>query len=136
MSATVLHVVRWMLASINHLNVKVLPPRTLLLSKFGVTVAQYCSGIESIALFSGLFFFIGVLDWVKLNHQRFIFVFIPALLVLFLLNILRVYLLILGGYYINPQIAFSLFHTYAGMIFFIIYSAVFWSVSYKRLLKE
>jgi exosortase/archaeosortase family protein len=56
--------------------------------------------------------------------------------VLFGFNILRVFVLILGGYFINPHIAFSLFHTYAGMIFFIIYSALFWGVCYKYMLRN
>jgi exosortase/archaeosortase family protein len=62
--------------------------------------------------------------------------FVPALLLLFGLNILRVYVLVMAGYYINPQIAFSLFHTYAGMVFFIIYSGIFWAVSYKWMLQK
>jgi exosortase/archaeosortase family protein len=136
LSAIVLHSVRWLLANINNIKVSVLPPRTLLLSRFGITVAEYCSGIESIALFSGLYAFIGVLDWAKLNKKKFFGIFVPALLVLFLLNILRVYLLILGGYYINEHIAFSLFHTYAGMVFFILYAAVFWAASYKWIISS
>jgi len=55
---------------------------------------------------------------------------------LFVLNIVRVYGLIMAGYYINPEIAFSLFHTYAGMVFFILYSAVFWAVAYRYLINR
>lgn len=135
LATVVLHSVRWLLA-ITGLSVTVLPPRTLLLTKFGINIAKYCSGIESIALFSGLYVFIGLLDWRRFKHSRYLEIFIPALLILFALNILRVYVLIVGGYYINPQIAFSLFHTYAAMIFFIIYSGIFWKVSYKWMLKE
>jgi exosortase/archaeosortase family protein len=109
--------------------------RTLLLSKFGINIAEYCSGIESIALFTGLYVLIGVLDWKRFLHKRLFYLFPFALLILFGLNIFRVFILIVAGYYINPHIAFSLFHTYAGMIFFILYSAIFWAVTYKRLLK-
>jgi exosortase/archaeosortase family protein len=129
----VLHSVSWLL-HLSGLTAVILPPRTLLLSKFGIDIAQYCSGIESIALFTGLYLLIGVLDWNRLQHQKFLYIFPLALLILFALNILRVFILILAGYYINQHIAFSLFHTYAGMVFFIIYSAIFWTVSYKRLL--
>lgn len=112
------------------------PPRTLIFNKFGISVSEFCSGIDSIALFSALYGLIGVLDWQRFNHKKYLTVFLPALMVLFGFNILRVFALILGGYYINPQIAFSLFHTYAGMVFFIIYSGLFWGVSYRRILNK
>jgi exosortase/archaeosortase family protein len=135
LAAIVLHSVRWLL-NLTNINATILPPRTLLLNKFGIDVAQYCSGIESIALFTALYALIGVLDWRRFNHRRFLYIFPAALVVLFILNILRVFALILGGYYINPQIAFSLFHTYAGMLFFILYSLIFWAISYKWMLAE
>jgi exosortase/archaeosortase family protein len=111
-------------------------PRTLLFSKFAINIAEFCSGIESIALFTALYVLFGVLDWRRFNHKKYLAAFPPALLILFGFNILRVFILILGGYYISPQIAFSLFHTYAGMVFFIIYSGVFWSISYRWMLHE
>ena len=135
LSSIVLHAVRWLL-SLGGLSVTVLQPRTLILSKFAVEVAQFCSGIESIALFTALYVLIAILDWQKFNHKKLYLAFPAALLILFGFNILRVYVLILGGYYINPQIAFSLFHTYAGMVFFIIYSGIFWGVIYKWMLKR
>ena len=124
------------LLRLSGLSVTVVQQRTLLLDRFGINIAKYCSGIESIALFSGLYVLVGILDWRRLNHVRFTAVFLPALVVLFAFNILRVFGLILGGYYISQEIAFSLFHTYAGMVFFIIYCAVFWRVSYGWLAKK
>jgi len=110
------------------------PPHTLMFDRFGITVAEYCSGIESIALFSGLYAIVGLLDWNRLDKKKYFIVFPFALLLLFGLNIVRVYGLIMAGYYINQEIAFSLFHTYAGMIFFVLYSAFFWMIAYKYLL--
>lgn len=135
LAAIVLHAVRWLL-NLSGLNTVIIPPRTLLLSKFGIDVAQYCSGIESIALFTALYALVGVLDWRRFNHNRYLYIFPVALLILFGLNIIRVFGLILAGYYINPQIAFSLFHTYAGMVFFILYSILFWGISYKWMLQK
>ena len=103
--------------------------------KFGITVAEFCSGIESIALFTALYAIVGLLDRHRLNIKRYLWIFPIALVLLFGLNIVRVYSLIMAGYYIDPEIAFSLFHTYAGMVFFILYSVVFWLVAYKYLLK-
>ena len=124
LATIVLHSVKWLL-NLTGLSATIIPPRTLLLGKFGINIAQYCSGIESIALFTGLYALIGILDWRRFNHKKLLSIFPIALIVLFGLNIIRVYVLILGGYYINPHVAFSLFHTYAGMVFFIIYSTLF-----------
>jgi exosortase/archaeosortase family protein len=135
LSNTVLHAVSGLLHLVG-LSAVIIPPRTLLLNKFGISIAEYCSGIESIALFTGLYTLIGVLDWHRLKHARFLYIFPLALLVLFGVNILRVFVLILAGYYINPHIAFTLFHTYAGMIFFILYSAIFWAISYNWMLTK
>jgi exosortase/archaeosortase family protein len=115
-------------------NSNVISSMTLQFDKFSIRISEYCSGIESIALFAGLYILIGLIDWSRLNRRKFLIAFLPGLVILFGFNILRVFALILAGYYINPQIAFSLFHTYAGMVFFIIYSAIFWKVSYSWML--
>jgi exosortase/archaeosortase family protein len=135
LAAIVLVSVHWLLGLLG-LSGTILPPNTLLFDKFGITVAEYCSGIESIALFTALYAVVGMLDWPKIRRDRFFALFPLALLGLSLCNILRVSLLILAGYRVNPEIAFSLFHSYAGMIFFILYSTVFWSLFYKYLIRE
>ena len=135
MASSALHATKWLLSATG-IHAEIMPPRTLLLSKFGITVEKTCSGIESLALFSGLYALVGVVDWQKLNLKRYFYVFPAALILLFGLNILRIYGLVLGGYFINPHIAFSLFHTYAGMLFFIIYSGIFWAIAYKWMLKR
>lgn len=132
LAGVVLYSVMNMLRSCG-LDVILVQPHTLMLDKFGITIAEYCSGIESIALFTSLYAIVGILDWERLNKKRYFLVYPFALFALCLLNILRVYGLIMAGYYINPEIAFSLFHTYAGMVFFIIYSAIFWAFAYKYL---
>lgn len=125
-----------MLLGASGIESQIVPPFTLLFDKFGVTIAQTCSGIESIALFSGLYAVVGLLDWQRLNKRRYLLMFPLALTLLFGLNIVRVYLLILAGYFINPAIAFSLFHTYAGMVFFILYSVAFWLLAYGYLITK
>lgn len=134
-AAIVARAVSWLLNSAN-LSTSILPGHNLVLDRFAVTIDQYGSGIESIALFTGLYVLIGILDWQRFNHRKLLAVFPIAVALLFICNILRVFVLIVAGYYINQHIAFSLFHTYAGMLFFILYSIVFWAVSYRWLLKD
>lgn len=135
LASIVLHSVNALLG-FSGLEATILPPHTLMFDKFGITIAEFCSGVESIALFTGLYAIVGLLDWKQLNKQRYFIVFPIALFGLCLFNIARVYGLIMAGYYINPEIAFSLFHTYAGMVFFILYSALFWAIAYKYLLNN
>jgi exosortase/archaeosortase family protein len=135
LASMVLHSVSWLLDLAGVQSI-VVPPNTLLFDKFGVTIAEYCSGVESIALFTGLYVIVGMMDWKRLHVRRYFVVFPLALLGLFACNILRVFGLVMAGYYINPRIAFSLFHTYAGMLFFILYSAIFWALAYRHLLKK
>lgn len=121
------------LLQLSGLTTAVIPPNVLLLDKFGITIAESCSGVESIALFTGLYIIVGLLDWPRLRRRRYFAVFPLALALLALFNIVRVFGLIIIGYHINPDIAFSLFHTYAGLVFFMLYSAIFWAVAYRHL---
>lgn len=116
-------------------NVFIIPPMTLFVDKFAVEIGEACSGIESIFLFSVLYIFISVLDWKKLNLQK-VVLFYPFLLAgLFIVNIIRVFILIMVGLLISPQIMAALFHTYLGMVLFIVYFLLFLKFIYKRLKK-
>ena len=77
-----------------------------------------------------------IVDYKRLNIAKLIYTYIPAVLGMYVINILRVYVLMLIGILISPQVAIRLFHTYAGMVLFILYFALFWSIMYKRLLKK
>lgn len=74
LAGIVLHSVQWLL-HLCGLSAIILPPRGLLLSKFGITIAKTCSGIESIALFTALYVLVGVLDWRRFNHKRYLYIF-------------------------------------------------------------
>ena len=134
LSSIVLRVTHWMF-SLTFDHVLVFPPLTLVVEDFAVRIEQACSGVDSIFLFSALYILIGILDWKLFDHKKIILTFIPALIGLFLINILRVYILILIGVLISPELTIKLFHTYLGMILFVIYFAVFWKVLYSWMKK-
>jgi exosortase/archaeosortase family protein len=117
-------------------NVVVIPPRTLFVGNFAVEIAQACSGLDSLFLFSSLYLLIGILDWKKFHRTKLIGMFFPAAIGLFGINILRVYLLVIIGVLISPELAVQLFHTYAGMILFIIYFVLFWKLTYHWMQKK
>jgi hypothetical protein len=116
--------------------VVVTPPNILMVQTFSVAVAEACSGLDSLFLFSTLYIIIAILDWNVFNKKKLILMFIPVSLGLIAVNILRVYLLILIGVMISPKLTLTLFHTYAGMILFILYFILFWKVSYKWIKKK
>jgi len=104
----------------------VVPPLTIHLSEFAVTIGEYCSGIESLFLISVLYMLIGCLEWPRLKKCTFILGFLPLIIGMFGLNIVRVFVIIQAGILFSPQIAAKLFHTYLGMILFMTYFISFW----------
>ena len=126
----VLSSVRFLL-SLTSSNVQVIPPRTLVINDFAVSIAQACSGLDSLFLFSSLYLLIAILEWKGFNKIKLIAMFIPAAIGLYMVNIFRVYLLVVTGAYVSADLAIKLFHTYLGMVLFIIFFFVFWKVSYK-----
>ncbi len=130
LSLVVLKVTQFLLELISS-NVQILGERTIIFEGFGAQIAEACSGIYSIFIFSALYIFAVFLDWKKFNKLKAAAVFIPAVLGAFLVNILRVFLLFVIGGYISEDIALGMYHSYVGMIFFLIYFGLFWGLSYK-----
>jgi len=115
--------------------VQIIRPLTLLVPGFAVTIGEYCSGIESMFLISVLYIMIGCIEWQKLRFKRYFLLFPLLLIGMFGLNIIRVYGIILAGVWISPEIAAKLFHTYLGMILFMVYFVIFLTWAYPSLLQ-
>jgi exosortase/archaeosortase family protein len=135
LSGGVLETVKFLL-SLSFPDVQHVLPLTLIVGHFEVSVLQACSGLDSLFMFTALYAFIGLVDHKRLNVLRFVLIYPFAALGMYLINILRVYLLIVIGVTISPDLAIHLFHTYAGMILFIIYFGVFWKLAYKWLMTK
>ena len=54
----------------------------------------------------------------------------------FLINIIRVFLLFVIGAFVSKEIALGMYHSYTGMIFFLIYFGVFWFLFYNWMKKR
>ncbi|MCK4649603.1 exosortase/archaeosortase family protein [Candidatus Pacearchaeota archaeon] len=102
---------------------------------FAAQIGEACSGVYSIFIFTALYLFAVILDWGKLDKKRVVLVFVPAVVGAFLVNIFRVFLLFVVGAFFSRAVAVGLYHSYVGMIFFLIYFGVFWSLSYKWMKK-
>jgi exosortase/archaeosortase family protein len=130
LSAVVLKITYFLLKLISS-TARVVETDTLFLGSFAAKIGEACSGIYSIFIFSSLYLFAVFLDWKKLNKSKVSLLFIPAVLGAFLVNVLRVFLLMIIGAYVSREIALGLYHSYIGMIFFLIYFIIFWLASYK-----
>lgn len=116
-------------------NIVIVPPLTIQLPQFAITVGEYCSGIESIFLITTLYVLIGCLEHERIKLFRFIVLYPPLIIGMFCLNIGRVYAIILSGLVFGPEIAAKLFHTYLGMILFMIYFFIFWKLAAPILIQ-
>jgi exosortase/archaeosortase family protein len=105
-------------------------------NSFKVAIDSPCSGIESMFLFTMLYLFITCLDWKVLNKKKLAVMFIPGLISVFALNILRIYLLIIIGADVSRDFALGMFHTNASWILFLAYFGLFWGLSYKWMKKN
>lgn len=108
----------------------------LIFEGFGAKIGEACSGIYSIFIFTGLFVFILFMDWYKINKKRALILFLPAVIGAFAVNIFRVFLLMVVGAYLSKEAALGLYHSYTGMIFFMVYFVIFWYFAYKWIKKN
>lgn len=86
---------------------------------FYVEVAESCSGIEGLALTTAFMTIYALMMKDDLRMRRFWLIVWPAALLLsFLLNIVRISVLILIGAYVSPDLAVNGFHSFAGWLSF------------------
>jgi exosortase/archaeosortase family protein len=106
------------------------------INSFRAIVGKPCSGIDSFLLFTSLYALIFIMDYKKLNKTKAIVTFVVGAIGMFLVNLIRIFLLFIVGAYIDAKFAVGLFHTNVGWILFIIYFFVFWTVTSKFVYKK
>lgn len=102
---------------------------------FAVSIGAPCSGIESLFLFAAFSIGIFVLDHKRIKRVPFIISSIIGIIGIYFVNILRLFLLILTGIYVNPDFAVGLFHTNVGWILFVIYFLFYYYIMKKFIYK-
>lgn len=86
---------------------------------FAVHIAPQCSGVEGFVLVGSFVAIYAVLFHKTLHPWRYWLLVLPAALLLsWLLNIVRIALLVLVGAHVSPTLAVDGFHSYAGWLFF------------------
>ncbi len=109
---------------------------TLVFENFSVVIGEACSGLDSAIMFTGVYIFVLLLDWKRLNREMLYWLFPIGLAGMFLMNILRVSILMVVGAYWSPELSMSLFHDNAGWVLFVLYVLAFWWVIYPRALRR
>jgi exosortase E/protease (VPEID-CTERM system) len=112
-------VVEWLLLAFGQDVVSQPADHLLGTSQFTVEISPYCAGYEGIGLIS---VFVGGYLWLFRGNLRFpqAFILLPCgILVIWLVNAIRITLLVLIGAYVSPQIAVDGFHSSFGWIGFV-----------------
>ena len=108
---------------------------TLTLLNFRVTIGAPCSGVEGASMFIGLFFLLMVYEFKNLHWKRASYVFVAGLAGVYIINIIRVALLVLVGTR-YPDFALGVFHSNLGWVLFSGFILALIYVSYNWMKKS
>lgn len=117
-------------------SVSLIDQYTISFNGFAAEIGEACSGVYSIFIFSALYLFAVILDWKKLVKWKAVVLFLPAIVGAFFVNIFRVFLLFVVGAFFSREVAVGLYHSYTGMIFFLIYFSIFFVLFYDWMKKD
>jgi len=106
-------------------------PRFLSLNGFGVNIAEACSGLYSMFLFLCANIMILALEWNNIKKLKGVLMLIPGLIGIFMVNILRIYLLMIVGAFVSQSFGIGLFHSYIGSLLFLVYTLIYIYIFYK-----
>ncbi|MBN1385693.1 archaeosortase/exosortase family protein [Candidatus Woesearchaeota archaeon] len=97
---------------------------------FIITIAEQCSGIESLLLFLSLFLVFWIISRREVCHRKMLSLLLIGLFLIWCLNIFRLMLLIWVGLH-SRSFALGLFHSNISWLIFLAFFCLFWSVSFR-----
>ncbi|MGB3082311.1 MAG: exosortase/archaeosortase family protein [Candidatus Omnitrophota bacterium] len=103
---------------------------------FSAQIDTPCSGLGGIVVFLLVFGIILLADWKKFNKKRAMVVALLGPFIMYVANIIRVFVLFLIGHFYSPEFAVGIFHSYAGIIFYPIIVIAIIAVFYRWMLKK
>lgn len=110
----------------------------IVMENFHVLIGPPCSGIYSLTTF--LFLFVAAVfmlkEKVKIHFWKTAAALLFGLLLIFLLNILRIVIIIYVGAFHSPELAIELFHEYLSSIFFIALFVAYLYFVFPRIVKK
>ncbi len=109
------------------------PAPLVVVDDFRAIIGPPCTGITSLILFTGLFLFVVLLDWTKINKKALLWIYPLGATGMFIIAFLRVYILFLIGANWSPKFALSAFHTNAGWVLFVSYFLIYFWYMYPKM---
>lgn len=118
-SGIIMGILRYILPTINETAIVNLNSKIISMNNFTVNIGAPCAGIYSIVAF--MLLFITTLYFESISHRidkwRALAVLLSGMVAVFILNTIRITIIILIGAYYSPELAINLFHEYLGAIF-------------------
>lgn len=109
---------------------------TLQADSFSATIGPPCTGITSLILFTGLFLFVALLDWKKINKKAMLWIYPLGAIGMFIMAFLRLYALFYIGANYSSELAMKGFHANAGWILFVVYFFIYFWFTYPKMVKS
>lgn len=109
------------------------------LKDFRVSIGAPCAGLQSLLTFSGLYLMMILLLRAKkiaLSWKRVVLFLIGGCLIVYILNTLRVLLILLIGVLYSEEFAITTFHSSIGSILFLIFFVLYIKWALPRVLKS
>jgi exosortase/archaeosortase family protein len=103
----------------------------IIVNDFAISIGSPCSGIDSMLLFIAFNIAIYSLDRKRISLRKAVPTFLIGFCGVFVVNVLRLLLLILVGVHISRELSAGLFHANAGWVFFILYFIGYYFVAKK-----
>ncbi len=108
------------------------------LNEFYAGVGSACSGVTSLSTyFIMIWFFVFSAQSLRLsiNKKKLLFYLLSGAISLYILNIIRIFLILMVGAYISQELAIGIFHSTIGSFFFVIFLFIYVKYISKKMLK-
>ena len=92
-----------------------------------------CSGIQSLLLFSALFFLAWATDFSAIDRRKALAAYALGMLGMFLVTVARIYLIIAAGILFSVDFAVQFVHSAISLLLFILYFAFYWRLAFRRI---
>jgi len=101
-----------------------------------VVIFLGCSGIEGLSIFFILFSILVGIEYKNLNKHKVLFLYPIGLVGAYILNILRIFSIIVVGHFTSLEFAVGVFHSNIGWILFTAYFLLFVFLTYSWMKKK
>ncbi len=99
--------------------------------EFSVKIVQYCAGIESLILFVFLFFAGWLTDFFSLHRKKMLFALLFGSALIYLLSVLRLYIIVASGHLISTGFAVKFVHPISALFLFIAFFLAYWLLVFR-----